>query len=51
MMTRQLGSIFFKKWEFKDVESHPTRVEADGKIYARLSPRKEKRPKTDMIML
>ena len=48
---QQLGSFFFKKGEYKNIESHPTRILPDGKVYAKISPRKEKRPTTDMIML
>lgn len=39
------------KQQAKDIESHPTKVMPDGKIYAKIPPLKVKRPTTDMIVL
>jgi hypothetical protein len=46
-----VGNFFLKRGEYKSIESHPTRVMPDGKVYAKISARKEKRPTTDMIVL
>lgn len=48
---QSMGNFFFKKGEMKDIEVHPTRIMPDGKLYAKISPLKVKRPTTDMIVL
>ncbi len=50
-MGQSLGNFFFKRGETKDIDTHPTRVMPDGKIYAKVGPLKVKRPTTDMIVL
>lgn len=48
---QSMGNFFFKKGEMKDIEVHPTKIMPDGKLYAKISPLKVKRPSTDMIVL
>lgn len=48
---QNIGNIFFKKGETKDIDVHPTRVMPDGKIYAKIGALKVKRPTTDMLVL